>query len=273
MIETFKPVDEESLSAIIDIIGKSWSINLEGYSQCSMRRRLHSFLELEDISSLSEFMHRVDTDDTFRSKLIGGLTVKYTEFFRDPEVFTNVTNLLAEMAGKEIIRIWHAGCSSGEELYSLAILMHERGLLNKCHFYGTDLNPESIRHASEGKFCPEEIESAVASYMRCNGKYDFRAYFSIGSTCAQIQPFLKKQLKFFNHNLVADSCFAKFDLVMCRNVLIYFDDEYQYRAMDVLSESLFTNGILAIGSSESIPPAYSDAYTVLDQQKKIFLRN
>jgi chemotaxis protein methyltransferase CheR len=194
--------------------------------------------------------------------------------FRDPEFYTELREkVFPALATYPIIKIWHAGCATGEEVYSMAIMLKEAGLLERAKIYATDLNPLNIEKAKKGITSLQHVKSYTHNYIRSGGKTDFSDYYSAQYGAAIISSELRKNILFSQHNLVTDQVFNEFQLICCRNVLIYFNKDLQNRVISLFYDSLSPMGYLAIGTKESLLfTEVRDRFEVISAENKIFRR-
>jgi chemotaxis protein methyltransferase CheR len=237
------------LSDLIDTYGYDFT----DYTKASLKRRINRIYSLDSFPSFAEFRYRVRTDENYFSHFIEQVTVNVTEMFRDPSFFKYLsTEILPVLATYPFIRIWHAGCSTGEEPFSMAILLKEANLLHKTLIYATDINPAVVKKAKEGIFPIQQMQKNSENYRLAGGKQDFSSYYTAGYNQVIFDKELSKRMVFSTHNLVADSSFNQFQLIVCRNVLIYFEKELQGRVFELFDQSLDKLGYLALGSKESL---------------------
>ncbi|MGZ5304802.1 MAG: CheR family methyltransferase, partial [Bacteroidia bacterium] len=209
------------------------------------------------------------------SYFVEELTVNVTEMFRNPTFYKALVKDVFPLLSKhDFIRIWHAGCSTGEEVYSLAILLKEAGLLDRSILYGTDLNPDVLEKAKAGLFHVSNMKSYTENYIQSGGKANLSDYYTLRYGQAMFSEDLKKRMVYSVHNLVTDQSFNEFHLILCRNVLIYFNRNLQDRVFSLFTDSLPKSGLLALGSKETLQHSSSkNAYTVLNKEEKIWTKN
>jgi len=206
------------------------------------------------------------------NRLLTDFSIQVTEMFRDPKFFISFRkNVVPWLRELPFIRIWHAGCSSGEEVYSMAILLLEEGLYDKTRLYATDLNENALEKAKEGIVPLEKMKTYTNNYLRAGGTQSFSKYYKvIGDTVLFDKP-LQKNMVFNQHNLVTESSFNEFNVIFCRNVLIYFNRDLQNKVHRLFFDSLESSGFLVIGEKESIDfTVYKDKYEELDSEEKIY---
>lgn len=245
------------------------------YVQASLKRRLLHALRSNDIHHVSEAIPRVLYDDVFFQKLFYILSVTVTEFFRDPPFYQTVREeVIPLLRDLPIINVWHAGCATGEEVYSLAILLREEGLYERARIYATDINDRSLEIAREGVYDIEHLKEYSLNYQKSGGRSSLSDYYHARYGFALIDPELKKNIIFSNFNLVTGSVFTELHLIFCRNVLIYFDQTLQDRVMQLFHDSLVSNGVLCLGSRESMKfSSVASQFTPLSATWRIFMKD
>lgn len=241
------------VEALIQALLVRFGHDFRGYSRASLSRRLRAAQREFDVESLSHLQHRVLREDGAIDRLIGVISVPTTEMFRHPPTW----RLLREQVVPRLLtyarpHIWVAGCSTGQEVYSLAILLEEEGLRQRCVIHATDLNRASLQRAKEGIVEADQVRLYTENYQLSGGQESFTRYFSAAYGLARIQPELLSGVSFHHHSLATDGVFAQTQLVLCRNVLIYFDQALQARAVGLFRESLVRRGFLCLGSRESL---------------------
>ncbi|HEY2348487.1 MAG TPA: protein-glutamate O-methyltransferase CheR, partial [Puia sp.] len=244
--------DEELLSLLHDMIDR-YGYDFTGYSEASLKRRIEHFMvkdQIPDMPALRSLI--IQSSDYFRH-LVEEMTVNVTEMLRDPPFYKTIREeVLPALATYPFIRIWHAGCSTGEEVYSMAILLQEAGILHKSRLYATDINPDVIEKARSGIFPASQMRKYSENYIQSGGKNDFSSYYSSNYHLAKFDERLSEKMIFATHNLVADSSFNEFQLILCRNTLIYFNKKLQSRVLELFDHSLELLGFLALGTKESL---------------------
>ena len=246
-------IEDENIELLINDVFELYGYDFTDYSRASLRRRISRLYTLDKFPSFAELRYRVRNDPHYLKRFVEEITVNVTEMFRDPGFYQELrTEILPKLGTHPYIRIWHAGCSTGEEVYSLAILLKEANLLHKSILYATDLNPDVLEKARAGIFPIAYMKQYSENYMAAGGREDFSSYYSANYDGAKFDESLSKQMVFSAHNLVSDSSFNEFHLIMCRNVLIYFDKDLQDRVFGLFDKSLGMLSYLALGSKETI---------------------
>ncbi|HLA56564.1 MAG TPA: protein-glutamate O-methyltransferase CheR [Flavobacterium sp.] len=260
-------IDDRELEVLINEVFEYYGFDFGGYSRASLKRRVDRLYQMDGFRSFPELLSKVRADPDYFSRIIEEITVNVTEMYRDPLFYKFLRNeIIPILATKPFIRLWHAGCSTGEEVYSMAIMLKEANLLQKSLIYATDVNGEVLNVARSGVFPLRLMKQYSENYMASGGKKDFSQYYTANYGFAKFGEDLSNKMVFSQHNLVSDSSFNEFDLVMCRNVLIYFDKELQERALELFDNSLGKLGYLALGTKETIK--YSSIYGKYEQLNK-----
>lgn len=263
---------ENNLESFNNYLFQEFNIDFRNYAGSSYARRIERFIRLEGLSSTAHLEEYLSMNPELVSYFINEVTVNTTEMFRDPDFWNSIRNtVIPKIASHDSFRIWHAGCSSGQEPFSMVILLKEMGLLDKVKIVATDLNGEILQNASKGIISGKEMELNKMNYRKSGGKDDLDKYFLPYDRDFKLNPELIEQIKFSKHDLVQNNIFSKFDLILCRNVLIYFNKDLQNTIFDKFSESLFKAGFLAIGRKETM--LYSPAmvkFKEYDSEEKIY---
>lgn len=242
----------EDLNELISIINRRYGFDFSHYSKASLKRRFERLFEIHNYS-LFDLKSRIINENNFISNIITEVTVNVTEMFRDEGLYKSFsTNVLPYLTSFQQIKVWHAGVSSGEELYSFSIFFEEHNLYNRSFFYGTDINEEVLKEAKEGIYSLKKMKSYAENYAKVGLYSSFSNYYTVKYDYAIMSNKLKKNALFSIHNLISDGVFNEFQLVICRNVLIYFDQELQDKVINLMIDSLCTLGFLCLGSKESI---------------------
>ncbi|RRA97984.1 CheR family methyltransferase [Larkinella rosea] len=246
-------ISTEELEEIILLVRKQYGYDFGDYARASLQRRVIRCMQKAGCLTAYELKYQLTNDSRFFTWFIESLTVNVTEMFRDPAFYKELrNNVLPKLASYPTIKIWHAGCSTGEEVFSMAILLHEVGLLNRARLYATDLNPANLERARQGIVPLQNMKEYTSNYIQSGGIRDFSSYYTARYDNAIIHKEYRKNLVFATHNLATDQVFNEFQLVCCRNVLIYFNRTLQNRVMTLFSNSLSPLGYLALGMKESL---------------------
>jgi chemotaxis protein methyltransferase CheR len=260
------------IELLLEGIYRHYGFDFRAYAYASIRRRLWKRIEAERLSSISELQALVLHDQDAMERLLLDLSISVTAMFRDPKFYQVFREKVVPMLRTyPFIRIWHAGCSTGEEVYSMAILLEEEGLLERSRIYATDINDVVLQQARAGIFPLARMQEYTDNYIRAGGKRSFSEYYTAKYDGALFIPTLSRNVVFSQHNLVTDRSFSEFNVIFCRNVLIYFDRNLQNRVHSLFYESLVMFGILALGSKESLRfSQYEPCYHKLDAREKLY---
>jgi chemotaxis protein methyltransferase CheR len=260
-------INDQQLDELITEVFDHYGYDFGGYSRASFKRRIDRIYQLDGFSHFREFLDKVKNDADYFTRLVEEITVNVTEMFRDPAFYKVLRDeILPALASKPFIRIWHAGCSTGQEVYSMAILLAELNLLAKSIIYATDINHAVLETARKGLFPLRLMKEYAENYRDSGGKRDFSNYYTANYGLAKFDESLSKKMVFSQHSLVSDRSFNEFDLILCRNVLIYFDKDLQDRALQLFDDSLARLAYLALGTKETIK--YTSVYKKYEQLRK-----
>lgn len=246
-------VTDEEMDMLLRDIHEIYGYDFNDYAKASLKRRINRLFTLDRFPSFAEFRFRIKMNADYFTRFIEQITVNVTEMFRDPGFYQALRKeVLPVLSTYPFIRIWHAGCSTGEEVYSMAILLKEANLLHKSILYATDINPKVVQLAASGIFPLAHMKQYSENYIQSGGLCDFSGYYTSGNNKVIFDQTFKKHMVFSAHNLAAESSFNEFQLIVCRNVLIYFDKDLQTRVLNLFSDSLERLGFIALGSKESL---------------------
>lgn len=260
------------IELLLEGIHRLYGYDFRNYAMPSLRRRIWHSVHAESLHTVSSLQEKVLHDRDCFDRLVYNLSIPVTEMFRDPEVFkTFREKVIPILRTYPYIRIWHAGCSTGEEVYSMAIMLYEEGLYEKSRIYATDMNDRSLAKAKEGIFNIERMQLYTKNYLASGGTRSFSEYYTAKYNSVIFQPFLRKNMIFAEHNLATDGSFNEFNVIFCRNVMIYFDDKLRNQVHKLFHESLNHFGVLVLGSRESIHfTDFADCYEPMDMTEKIY---
>ena len=265
--------EEEIDLLLIDLL-KLYGYDFNYYSRDSLQRRISRIFRLEKFGSFVEFHQKIKTDSTYIEHLVDRITVNVTEMFRDLDFFRELrTRIIPQLKNLPQIKIWHAGCSTGEEVYSLAIILHEAGLLEKTQIIATDINPLVIEKAKKATYPLSLIQLYARNYSGSGGEADFFSYLNMDTNSASFKPFLSEKITFFPHNLASGIFINKFNFVICRNVVIYFDSELRERVFELFDLSLLPQAYLALGEKETLKSAKIAGKFIQETKEKIWKKN
>lgn len=265
-------IETIEIELLLEGLFRLYGFDFRNYVRSSARRRILNRVRLDNLPSITALLEKVLRDRAAASRLFEDFSINVTEMFRDPDFFLafrkKVVPLLRELPE---VRIWHAGCSTGEEAYSMAILIREEGLADRTQIFATDMSERILAKARASAFPLTRMQGYTRNYLLAGGTQEFSAYYTTDEEYAYFHPELREPILFFQHNLVTDRSFREFHVIVCRNVLIYFNPALQAKVHRLFGESLHETGILALGSKESL--TYADnaaAYEPIDAAKKIF---
>lgn len=255
----------------ISALFMKYGYDFRNYSKAHMKRRIIHRLSLTpSIKNISELTYKILYDEAFFKTIISDFSINVTEMFRDADFYKALREkIIPYLKTYPFIKIWHAGCSTGEEVYSMAILLMEEGLYERTQIYATDFNDGVLEEAKAGIYPIERIKEYTQNYQRSGGTESFSKYYTAKYDWVKFDDNLKKRVVFSNHNLVTDGAFGEMNLIICRNVLIYFDRDLQNRVFKLFKESLVYGGILGIGSKETLTfsSVKNDFLTLLEKEK------
>jgi len=272
MTLTPERTEDIEIRLLLDAIYRKYHYDFRGYSMASIKRRLTQARTHFGHETFSQLQDRVLHDATLLPALLGYLTVQVSELFRDADYFRAIREqVVPHLRTYPSLKVWVAGCSAGEELYSLVILFREEGLEDRTLFYGTDINPEAIKKAEAGVYELDRIPLFTTNHQRSGGKSSLSNYYTAAYGAAVFDKTLRKRVVFSDHSLVTDAVFAEVNLISCRNVLIYFDRDLQDRAIGLFKDSLTRKGFLGLGAKESLRfSAHSEAFAEFSRQERIY---
>ncbi len=257
---------------LLEGIFRQYGYDFRDYAPASIRRRIRSRVDAEGAKTVSGLQARVLHDPACMERLLLALTVHVTSMFRDPGFYVAFREKVVPLLTTyPFARIWHAGCSSGEEVYSLAILLKEEGIYDRCRIYATDLSEAVLRGAKEGLFPLASMKQYTENYLKAGGKTSFSEYYMARYDHALFLPALRRNIVFAPHNLVTDGSFNEFNVILCRNVMIYFNKALQERVHGLLERSLAHLGVLGLGRKETLRfTAHEDSYQALDEAERLY---
>lgn len=267
-------INSEELLDVLDVVKNYHGYDFFEYSKASLLRRVGKFMEDNKLDSIYDLKSKLINEPNYFQHFLQTVTVNVTEVFRDPSFYKAVREKVVPiLASYPKFNIWHAGCSTGEEVFSMCILLHEAGLLNRARVYATDINPSNIEKAMTGIVPLKFMKDYTSNYQKASGEHDFADYYTAKYDHVLINKELRKNIVFSQHNLVTDAAFNEFQFICCRNVLIYFNKDLQQRAIDLFDASLSRLGILALGLKESLLVTDKQGkFEALDKVNKIFRR-
>ncbi|QDR79631.1 CheR family methyltransferase [Sporomusa termitida] len=265
-------VEKIEIQLFLEGVFRLYGYDFRDYASASMRRRILQLMEIEKVSTVSELQSMVLHHEKWMERLLMAVSVNVTAMFRDPPFYTSFREkVLPLLASLPLIRIWHVGCSTGEEVYSMAILLKEAGLYDKAKIYATDINEVVLNKAKNGIYPLSLMKEYTDNYImaKCGGV--FSQYYTADDKNAVFNEGMRKKIIWAQHNLVTDSSFNEFDVILCRNVMIYFNKSLQNKVHELLYGSLKANGILGLGTAETLRfTVFENRYKELDRKMKLF---
>jgi chemotaxis protein methyltransferase CheR len=265
-------LEEIELSLLLEAVFRRYGFDFREYAPASLRRRVWRRVYAEGLSTVSALQDRLLHDPSCMERLLLDLSINVTAMFRDPSFYTSFRErVVPALRTYPFTRIWVAGCSTGEEVYSLAIMLQEEELYDRTRIYATDINESVLERARSGVFPLDKMREYTQNYIKAGGKQAFSEYYLAKYDGAQFQRSLTDNVVFAQHNLVSDRSFNEFNVIVCRNVMIYFDRALQDRVHRLFYESLATFGVLGLGHKESIKfSPYQDSYEELDPNERLY---
>lgn len=266
-------IEISELRLITDLIKQKYNYDFSNYAMSSFKRRIARILELYKMDSVSTLLRRLDVDAKFFKDFLAEITVNVTEMFRDPTCWTELRNNVIPniLQNKEKFSIWHAGCSSGEEVYSMAILLEEMGILDDVRIVATDIDHVILDKAREARYHIKNMDINKKNYITFGGKHSLDKYYKEEGGKAVMDKNLVRNVAYKEHNLVTGSSFEKFDLILCRNVMIYFNQTLQNQVLKLFHESMHKYAYLVIGSKESlIWCELANKFIVVNNEEKVY---
>ncbi|KKI89026.1 chemotaxis protein CheR [Bacillus sp. SA1-12] len=265
-------IEKIEIELLLEAVFRYYGYDFRNYASPFIQRRICHRVNKENLSSISALQEKILRDHNVMERLISDFSINVTEMFRDPDFFLAIRKKVIPIM-KEFpeIRIWHVGCSSGEEVYSMAILLHEEGLYEKARIFATDINATILEKAKKGTFPLDGMQRYTKNYFEAGGKRAFSEYYKAVDDQVFFHPFLQKNVVFAQHNLVTDHSFNEFDIIICRNVLIYFNKSLQNDVHKLFYNSLSLSGFLGLGKREGIKfTSYENCYGEFDATEKIY---
>jgi chemotaxis protein methyltransferase CheR len=264
----------DELNQFLESVRFVYGYDFTEYSEASVRRRVQAFMDAQKIDSIKELGRMILQDEPSFERFIQDITVNVTEMFRDPLFYKSLRkNVVGRLGTYPFIKIWIAGCSTGEEVYSMAILLREEGLLERSVIYATDINQAALQKAKDGISSIDSMKSFTDNYIKAGGKNAFSDYYKAKYNSVMWDKSLRQNIVFSVHNLAMDRSFNEFQLILCRNVLIYFNQSLQNKVIGLFYESLCPFGFLALGNKESL--LFSEdkkSFDEIDRKEKIYIK-
>lgn len=273
MQETLEESPEEiELQLLLEAIYQRYGYDFRSYSRASLRRRVQQHLLLAQYDNIGVLLHDVLHRGEAFAALLSNLTINVTEMFRDPDFYRAFREqVVPVLKTHPFLKIWHAGCATGEEIYSMAILLEEEGLYERCQIYATDIDKEVLEKARKGIFQMADLRKYTDNYQRAGGKASLADYYTAKYDNVIMDPRLKKNVIFADHDLATDRVFGEMQVILCRNVIIYFNRELQNRVFRLFHDSLDIGGTLCLGTKESMRFAdCAEQFDVIDRNQRIY---
>lgn len=265
-------IENIEINVLLDAVFLRYGYDFRHYEYSSIKRRIVHRKNLLNLKNISELIPKIIYDQDYFNQFLFDMSVTVTEMFRNPIFFKTIREkIIPVLKTYPFVNIWHAGCATGEEAYSLAIILKEEGFYDKVQIYATDFNNNSIQIAKNGIYSLDNFKKYTTNYNNTGGKASLSDYYTAKYKSVKLHDSLKKNIIFTHHNLVTDGVFASMHLIICRNVLIYFNNELKNNVLSLFHESLNRSGFLCVGDSESLDfTAYSEKYETPFTNKKIY---
>jgi chemotaxis protein methyltransferase CheR len=265
-------IENIEIGLLLEAIYQRYGYDFRSYARASIDRRTRQFMSRTGFSCISDMIPRVLHDHDLFSELVQYFSISVTEMFRDPFVYRAIREQVVPLLRTwHHVKVWHAGCATGEEVYSLAIVLKEESLYERATIYATDFNDTSLQKAKAGIYSPESIQDATRNYQKAGGRSSFNKYYHSMYDAVQMDSQLRARITWANHNLVTDGVFGEMHLVFCRNVLIYFNQDLQNRVLRLFTESLANGGFLCLGTKEDLQfTEVSHQYESVNGKAKIY---
>ena len=262
------------IKLLMEGIYRHYGFDFRDYSMPSLKRRVWKRVYAEGLTTISALQDKVLHDSSCMERLLLDLSINTTAMFRDPSFYLSFRQKVVPLLRTyPFVRIWHAGCSTGEEVYSMAMLLQEEKLLERCRIYATDINEAVLQRAKDGIFPLNTMQENTSNYIAAGGNGTFSEYYTARYDYAIFRPSLRENVVFAQHNLVTDSSFNHFNVIFCRNVLIYFNNALQERVQRLFLDSMEMFGILGLGKKETIRySSVADNYEELDAEERLYRR-
>lgn len=265
-------IEFNDLEEIVFLIKKQYGYDFSGYSSASLLRRINQFMKKSGMDTIVHLKNELVNNPENFHIFINEIVVNVSEFFRDPDFYKSlINNVFPYLESYPKINIWSAGCSFGEETYSLAILLKEMDLLDKSRLYATDISTNALDKSKKGIYSNKDFKEYSTNYFSCGGKESLNQYFVSDGQKSIINSELKKDILFSRHNLVTDGVFKECQLILCRNVLIYFNEDLQNKVLKLFYDSLPIYGFLALGNKETLRfSSVNEKFKIIDSKEKIY---
>lgn len=268
----YKQLEAFEIDCLLGAILLRYGYDFRNYAQASLKRRIHNRLALSNMEHVSEMIPRILYDENYFSEFLCDMSITVTEMFRNPEVFKFIREQVVDkLRTYSRINIWNVGCATGEEAYSMAIILAEEGLLNNTQIYATDYDNQSLAVAKTGIYPANVMQQYTQNYLKAGGRHSFSDYYQARYESAKMKKSLREKITFANHNLMQDGSFAEMHLILCRNVLIYFNQTLQNSVLSLLRDSLVHHGYLVLGDKETLDfSSVANDFEAVDKKRRIY---
>ena len=270
-LENLDNIDIE-IPLLLEAIFQKYGYDFRNYSKAHIKRRLMHRMAIGKFNSISIIQDKILREKQFFVELLADLSINVTEMFRDPDFYSSFReNIIPNLRTYPFIKIWHAGCATGEEVYSLAIMLEEENLLDRCQIYATDFNRKVLEVAKQGIYPTQDLDRFERNYLKSGGKGKLSDHYTTIYGSVKFDQKFSKKVVFADHNLVTDDVFAEVNLILCRNVLIYFNRDLQAKVVNLFHKSLSSSGFLCLGTKESLRFTSQERnFTEIDVTQRIF---
>ncbi|MED4205842.1 protein-glutamate O-methyltransferase CheR [Neobacillus mesonae] len=271
-LEQMEEIENIEIDLLLEAVYRFYGYDFRNYAFPFVKRRIIHRVHKESLSSISALQEKVLRNSESMMRLLSDFSINVTEMFRDPLFFKTIrTKIIPIIKNYPEIRIWHVGCASGEEVYSMAILLYEEGIYDKCRIFATDLNKDVLQQAKYATFPLDVMQLYTKNYLEAGGKRSFSEYYKAIEDKVLFHSFLQKNIVFAQHDLVTDQSFNEFDIIICRNVFIYFNRELQNQVHKLLYDSLSLSGFLGLGQREGMKfTSYGNCYREFEPSEKLY---
>jgi chemotaxis protein methyltransferase CheR len=268
-------LEELETDLLLEAVLRYYGYDFRDYEPGAVRRRIREGMLAARVSTISRFQEKVLREPAFLERFLRSFSSTGLSMFSDPGFYQAFrTKVVPLLRTYPFVRIWHAGCSTGEEVYSMAILLQEEDLYQRSRLYATDMSEEAVREARTGAFRASAIDEFTANYQKAGGKWSLSQYFKKKGRRLFVEPSLKKNIVFSEHNLATDGSFNEFQVIVCRNILGTFNPRLRERVDRLVYDSLSRFGVLALGSTESLGAMpYEEAYAILDEGSRLYQKH
>ncbi|MEP7052519.1 MAG: CheR family methyltransferase [Pseudomonadota bacterium] len=266
-------LEDLEIRLLLDAIHARYGYHFQHYASGSMRRRVRAVLARSGLEHLGQLQHKILIEPEFFASILDDLTVRVSEGFRDPQFYRVFRErVVPTLRTYPFLKIWHAGCASGEEVFSIAILLAEEKLYDRSQIYATDMSPKALELARAGVYPESEAAKFEANYRESGGTARFDEYYSRAYGRIAVREALRKNVVYFQHDLASDYALGEMHVVFCRNVLIYFDTELRDRTVSTFADCLSHGGFLCLGMHESLPRASCERFVDFASNERIYRR-